>query len=117
MVNVVFPFLLQVYDENYMFLFFKFEIFILSQVNSVTTIDLASAQDLELFNNGQINRRLPVDGIKEVLEDLASRGNFEWSDKSKRSEMEPSSKGYVAECKGDNVATFVVNTYPIYRSF
>ena len=88
MVNVVFPFLLQVYDENYMFLFFKFEIFILSQVNSVTTIDLASAQDLELFNNGQINRRLPVDGIKEVLEDLASRGNFEWSDKSKRSEME-----------------------------
>merc|ERR1712098_651681 len=42
------------------------------------------AQDLELFNNGQINRRLPVDGIKEVLEDLAARGIFEWSDKSKR---------------------------------
>ena len=54
------------------------------QVNSVTTIDLSSAQDLQLFNNTQINRRLPVEGIKEVLEDLAARGNFEWSDKAKR---------------------------------
>ena len=53
-------------------------------MNSVTTIDLSSASELELFNNVNINRRLPVDGIKEVLDDLAARGNFEWSDKSKR---------------------------------
>ena len=53
-------------------------------MNSVTTIDLSSASELELFNNVSINRRLPVDGIKEVLDDLAARGNFEWSDKSKR---------------------------------
>ena len=53
-------------------------------MNSVTTIDLSSASELELFNNVGINRRLPVDGIKEVLDDLAARGNFEWSDKSKR---------------------------------
>ena len=53
-------------------------------MNSVTTIDLSSASELELFNNVNINRRLPLDGIKEVLDDLAARGNFEWSDKSKR---------------------------------
>ena len=53
-------------------------------MNSVTTIDLSSASELELFNNVNINRRLPVDGIKEVLDDLAARGNFEWGDKSKR---------------------------------
>ena len=50
----------------------------------MTTIDLSSASELELFNNVNINRRLPLDGIKEVLDDLAARGNFEWSDKSKR---------------------------------
>lgn len=50
----------------------------------MTTIDISSASELELFNNTNINRRLPVEGIREVLEDLASRGNFEWSDKSKR---------------------------------
>ena len=50
----------------------------------MTTIDLSSAQELELFNNSKLNRRLPVDSIKIVLDDLASRGNFEWSDKTKR---------------------------------
>lgn len=53
-------------------------------VNSVTSLDLSSASDLPLFNNTTISRRLSVESIQEVLEDLATRGNFEWSDKSKR---------------------------------
>ena len=53
-------------------------------MKSVTTIDLSSASELELFNNARISRRLPVDSIREILDDLAVRGNFEWSDKSKR---------------------------------
>ena len=53
-------------------------------MNSITSLDLSSAPDLPLFNNTSISRRLSVESIQEVLEDLATRGNFEWSDKSKR---------------------------------
>ena len=54
------------------------------QVNTVSALDMASAADLPLFYNSSISRRLPIDAIKEVLEDLAVRGNLEWADKSKR---------------------------------
>ena len=50
----------------------------------MSVLDLASAPELPLFYNSSISRRLPVDAIKEVLEDLTGRGNFEWTDKSKR---------------------------------
>jgi len=54
------------------------------QVNTVSVLDLASAPELPLFYNSSISRRLSVDAIKEILEDLMGRGNFEWTDKSKR---------------------------------
>ena len=54
------------------------------QFNTVSTLDLASAPDLPLFHNTSISRRLPVDAIKEVLDDLAGMGNLEWVDKTKR---------------------------------
>jgi len=54
------------------------------QVNTVSALDLASAPELPLFHNSSISRRLPVDAIKELLDDLAGRGNLEWVDKTKR---------------------------------
>ena len=53
-------------------------------MNSITSLDLASAQDLPLFHNPAISRRLSAESIQEVLEELAAQGNFEWSDKSRR---------------------------------
>ena len=50
----------------------------------MSVLDLASAPELTLFHNTSISRRLPVEAIKEVLEDLAGRGNLEWVDKTKR---------------------------------
>lgn len=37
-----------------------------------------------LFNNTAIKRRLPDEAISTVLEDLQSRGNLEWIDKSRK---------------------------------
>ena len=56
----------------------------LLQVHSITSLDLSSAPELPLFHNPAISRRLSVESIQQVLEDLAAQGNFEWSDKSRR---------------------------------
>lgn len=50
----------------------------------LTTIDVTELSSSPLFNNTAIKRRLPDEAIATVLEDLQSRGNIEWIDKSKK---------------------------------
>ena len=50
----------------------------------LTTIDVRELSSSPLFNNTAIKRRLPDEAIATVLEDLQSRGNLEWIDKSKK---------------------------------
>ncbi|KAG7170491.1 vacuolar protein-sorting-associated protein 25-like [Homarus americanus] len=52
--------------------------------NSVSQIDVTEASSLPVFKNNAISRALPVDGIKVVLDELAKRGNLEWTDKTRR---------------------------------
>lgn len=54
------------------------------QSRNLSNLDLAEAGELELFHNAAISRRLPEDAIMLVLEELAARGNLEWTDKNKR---------------------------------
>ena len=43
------------------------------------TLDVNEAQN-DIFHNQEINRKLSVDGIHMVLEELRKRGNLEWKD-------------------------------------
>ena len=52
--------------------------------NGLTTIDVREISSSPLFNNIAIKRRLSDESISHVLEDLQSRGNLEWLDKSKK---------------------------------
>ena len=52
--------------------------------NGLTTIDVREISSSPLFNNITIKRRLSDESISHVLEDLQSRGNLEWLDKSKK---------------------------------
>ncbi|ROT78019.1 vacuolar protein-sorting-associated protein 25 [Penaeus vannamei] len=52
--------------------------------NNVSQIDVTEASSLPVFRNSAISRALPADAIAVVLEELAKRGNLEWTDKSKR---------------------------------
>lgn len=54
------------------------------QASNLSTLDLAEAGDLDLFHNSAISRRLSEEGIMQVLEELAERGNLEWTDKTRR---------------------------------
>lgn len=45
---------------------------------------MTEASSLPVFRNSAISRALPADAIAVVLEELAKRGNLEWTDKSKR---------------------------------
>jgi len=52
--------------------------------NGLTTIDVREISSSPLFNNTTIKRRLSDESVSLVLEDLQSRGNLEWLDKSKK---------------------------------
>jgi len=54
------------------------------QVNTLSTLDLAEAGDLPLFHNGDIDRRLSQDEIREICDELERSGNLEWTDKTHR---------------------------------
>ncbi|KAH9498348.1 Vacuolar protein-sorting-associated protein 25 [Bulinus truncatus] len=49
------------------------------------TMDVTEAQNSELFYNKQLNRRLPLEAIYAVLDELKRRGNLEWKDKNRKS--------------------------------
>ncbi|CAL4065393.1 unnamed protein product, partial [Meganyctiphanes norvegica] len=51
---------------------------------NISQIDVTEASTLPVFSNDSIKRSLPRDSINIVLEELAKRGNLEWTDKSKR---------------------------------
>lgn len=46
-------------------------------------LDVNEAQSSELFYNKQLDRRLNLDGIYTILEELRKRGNLEWKDKNR----------------------------------
>ncbi|XP_005104944.1 vacuolar protein-sorting-associated protein 25 [Aplysia californica] len=46
-------------------------------------LDVNEAQNSELFYNKQLNRRLNLDAMYTVLEELRKRGNLEWKDKNR----------------------------------
>ncbi|KAK3885841.1 hypothetical protein Pcinc_009968 [Petrolisthes cinctipes] len=52
--------------------------------NNVGQIDVTGATSMVVFRNDSISRALPADGIRVVLDELAKRGNLEWTDKTKR---------------------------------
>jgi len=54
------------------------------KTNKIYTLDVTESQEGELFNNTQINRKLPIDAIYTILDELQQRGNIEWLDKGKK---------------------------------
>uniref|UniRef100_A0A6A7FZ85 Vacuolar protein-sorting-associated protein 25 n=2 Tax=Hirondellea gigas TaxID=1518452 RepID=A0A6A7FZ85_9CRUS len=51
--------------------------------HNISTIDTAGANSLPVFSNPEVSRSLPPESIGVVLNELARRGNLEWTDKSK----------------------------------
>lgn len=49
-----------------------------------TSIDVVEIATSDLFNNQAINRRVDGDFLNVILSHLQSKGNLEWSDKTKR---------------------------------
>jgi len=47
-------------------------------------LDIQEVQDSPLFSNSSIKRKLPLEGIHIVLEDLHKHGCIEWTDKQKK---------------------------------
>ncbi|XP_006021044.1 vacuolar protein-sorting-associated protein 25 [Alligator sinensis] len=54
----------------------------LSKQCSMTVME---AQDSPLFHNRKLQRKLPMESIQVVLEELRKKGNLEWLDKNKSS--------------------------------
>ncbi|ELT92317.1 hypothetical protein CAPTEDRAFT_161891 [Capitella teleta] len=52
--------------------------------NKQYTLDIAEAQSSDLFFNKSINRKLSLESINTVLEELRKTENLEWKDKSKK---------------------------------
>ncbi|TFK10719.1 Cytosolic carboxypeptidase 6 [Platysternon megacephalum] len=55
------------------------------RLNKQYTMTLMEAQESPLFNNRKLQRKLPVESIQVVLEELRKKGNLEWLDKNKSS--------------------------------
>uniref|UniRef100_A0A8D0BM05 Vacuolar protein-sorting-associated protein 25 n=1 Tax=Salvator merianae TaxID=96440 RepID=A0A8D0BM05_SALMN len=55
------------------------------RVNKIYTMTIAEAQESPLFNNWKLQRKLPLESILVVLEELRKKGNLEWLDKNKSS--------------------------------
>ncbi|KAM9772866.1 vacuolar protein-sorting-associated protein 25 [Syngnathus typhle] len=47
------------------------------------TLDVMEAQESPVFNNRKIKRKLSVEAIQVVFEELRKKGNLEWMDKNK----------------------------------
>uniref|UniRef100_A0A673K913 Vacuolar protein-sorting-associated protein 25 n=1 Tax=Sinocyclocheilus rhinocerous TaxID=307959 RepID=A0A673K913_9TELE len=47
------------------------------------TLDVLEAQESAVFNNNRIHRKLSVEAIQVVFEELRKTGNLEWLDKNK----------------------------------
>ncbi|KAK3529205.1 hypothetical protein QTP70_021428 [Hemibagrus guttatus] len=47
------------------------------------TMDVLEAQESPMFNNKKIERKLSVEAIQVVFEELRKKGNLEWIDKNK----------------------------------
>ncbi|CAF1666740.1 unnamed protein product [Adineta ricciae] len=54
------------------------------RMKKVCTFDVNDASKFPPFSNAKINRQLDSNFIQVILEELRSRGNIEWEDKSKR---------------------------------
>jgi len=52
--------------------------------NKKCSLDIADAQSSPLFNNTNINRKLSLDAIQVVLDELHKKGHVEWTDKTRR---------------------------------
>ncbi|XP_028559178.2 vacuolar protein-sorting-associated protein 25 [Podarcis muralis] len=55
------------------------------RLNKLYTMTVAEAQESPLFNNWKLQRKLPLESIIVVLEELRKKGNLEWLDKNKSS--------------------------------
>ncbi|XP_072502677.1 vacuolar protein-sorting-associated protein 25 [Notamacropus eugenii] len=50
-----------------------------------SSMTVMEAQESPLFNNNKLQRKLPMESIQIVLEELRKKGNLEWLDKNKSS--------------------------------
>ncbi|KAJ8321029.1 hypothetical protein KUTeg_002616 [Tegillarca granosa] len=48
------------------------------------SVDVTEIQNSPLFNNKEINRKLPPDGVYAVFEELQKKGHLEWKDQKTR---------------------------------
>ncbi|XP_067397065.1 vacuolar protein-sorting-associated protein 25 [Emydura macquarii macquarii] len=55
------------------------------RLNKQYTMTVMEAQESPLFNNRKLQRKLPMESIQIVLEELRKKGNLEWLDKNKSS--------------------------------
>ncbi|XP_075767608.1 vacuolar protein-sorting-associated protein 25 isoform X1 [Pelodiscus sinensis] len=53
------------------------------RLNKLYTMTVLEAQESPLFNNRKLQRKLPMESIQVVLEELRKKGNLEWLDKNK----------------------------------
>ena len=54
------------------------------QKRGLTTLDIREISGSPLFNNATIQRRLSDEAMQVIFDELQSRGNLEWIDKSRR---------------------------------
>ncbi|XP_002733784.2 vacuolar protein-sorting-associated protein 25-like [Saccoglossus kowalevskii] len=50
----------------------------------IFSLDVTEVQSSPLFSNSKINRKLPLDALYIVLEELRKKGNLEWLDKNRK---------------------------------
>uniref|UniRef100_A0A8C9CXY8 Vacuolar protein-sorting-associated protein 25 n=1 Tax=Phocoena sinus TaxID=42100 RepID=A0A8C9CXY8_PHOSS len=55
------------------------------RLHKQSSMTVMEAQESPLFNNVKLQRKLPVESIQVVLEELRKKGNLEWLDKNKSS--------------------------------
>ncbi|XP_028712689.2 vacuolar protein-sorting-associated protein 25 isoform X1 [Peromyscus leucopus] len=55
------------------------------RLHKQSSMTVMEAQESPLFNNVKLQRKLPVESIQIVLEELRKKGNLEWLDKNKSS--------------------------------
>ncbi|KAB7504167.1 Vacuolar protein-sorting-associated protein 25, partial [Armadillidium nasatum] len=51
--------------------------------HNIVQLDVAEAPSLDVFKNTDIKRNLSPESVLVVLDELAQRGNLEWTDKTK----------------------------------
>uniref|UniRef100_A0A8C0XLY8 Vacuolar protein-sorting-associated protein 25 n=1 Tax=Castor canadensis TaxID=51338 RepID=A0A8C0XLY8_CASCN len=55
------------------------------RLHKQSSMTVMEAQESPLFNNVKLQRKLPMESIQIVLEELRKKGNLEWLDKNKSS--------------------------------